>query len=284
MDVVKWFEELGTGDVAQAGGKGANLGEMTKAGFPVPPGFVITAQAYQDFIEESGLTAKIKRRLTGLNSEDGVQLRRRAKEIQGLISQAKVPSRIEDEVIKAYRTLSKKGSTDAEFVAIRSSATMEDSETASFAGMNATFLNVKGEDALILKLKECWASLYGARVIFYRAKKGFLEAPVIAVVVQKMVNSDKAGVMFTINPATNDSRSLVIEAAFGLGEVVVGGNVSPDLYVVDKAGLQVKEVQPGQKDFKIVRGSDGENEVITLSRLRPRLEFLPTRKSWQLPN
>ena len=155
---------------------------------------------------------------------------------------------------------------------------MEDSEAASFAGMNATFLNVKGEDALIQKLKECWASLYGARVIFYRAKKGFLEAPVIAVVVQKMVNSDKAGVMFTVNPATNDSRSLVIEAAFGLGEVVVGGNVSPDLYVVDKTSLQVKEVQPGQKDFKIVRGSDGENEIVNLSPAQAKARVLTDKE------
>jgi pyruvate,water dikinase len=265
MEIVKWFEELGSKGVAQAGGKGANLGEMTKAGLPVPPGFVVTAQAYQRFVEESGLTAKIKRRLAGLNIDDSIQLRRKAKEIQRLISQTTIPNQIQQEVLTAYRALSKRDEVDAQFVAVRSSATMEDSETASFAGMNATFLNVKGEDVLLQKLKECWASLYGARVIFYRAKKGFVEEPVIAVVVQKMVNSDKAGVMFTVNPATNDPRSLVIEAAFGLGEVVVGGNVAPDLYVVDKANLQVKEVQIGQKNFKIVRAPDGENEFVTLS-------------------
>jgi len=278
MDVVKWFEELGSADVAQAGGKGANLGEITKAGLPVPPGFVVTAQAYQHFIKESGLRAKIKHRLTGLDVDNNIQLRRKAKEIQRLISQAQMPPEIYKEVTKAYRLLSQKDGVAAQFVAVRSSATMEDSETASFAGMNATFLNVKGEDALIQRLKDCWASLYGGRVIFYRAKKDFLEEPVIAVVVQKMVNSDKAGVMFTVNPATNDTRSLVIEAAFGLGEVVVGGNVAPDLYVVDKDSLQVKETQIGQKNFKIVRAPDGENESITLSPKEAKTRVLSDKE------
>jgi pyruvate,water dikinase len=278
MDILKWFEELGKTDVAQVGGKGANLGEMTRAGLPVPPGFVITAQAYNFFVEASGLAAKMKRRLSGLDVDNSIQLRRKAKEIQRLITEAEVPQIIHDEVTKAYRTLSQKDGVDAQFVAVRSSATMEDSETASFAGMNSTFLNVKGEDTLIQKLKECWASLYGGRVIFYRAKKELFEEPAIAVVVQKMVNSDKSGVMFTVNPATNDARSLVIEAAFGLGEVVVGGNVSPDLYIVDKDNLQIKEVQIGQKNFKIVRASDGENESITLSLAEAKSRVLSDKE------
>jgi pyruvate,water dikinase len=175
--------------------------------------------------------------------------------------------------------LSQKDGVDAQFIAVRSSATMEDSETASFAGMNSTFLNVRGEDALIQKVKECWASLYGGRVIFYRAKKEFFEEPAIAAVVQKMVNSDKAGVMFTVNPANNDTRSLVIEAAFGLGEVVVGGNVAPDLYVIDKKTLQIKDVQLGQKNFKIIRATDGENESITLSPHRGKKTRAQRRRS-----
>lgn len=278
MDILKWFEELGKTDVAQVGGKGANLGEVTRAGLPVPPGFVITAQAYNFFVEASGLAAKMKRRLSGLDVDNSIQLRRKAKEIQRLITEAEVPQIIHDEVTKAYRILSQKDGVDAQFVAVRSSATMEDSETASFAGMNSTFLNVKGEDTLIQKLKECWASLYGGRVIFYRAKKELFEEPAIAVVVQKMVNSDKSGVMFTVNPATNDARSLVIEAAFGLGEVVVGGNVSPDLYIVDKDNLQIKEVQIGQKNFKIVRASEGENESITLSLAEAKSRVLSDKE------
>jgi len=276
--MVKWFKELDITSIAEAGGKGANLGEMTKAGLPVPPGFVVTADAYQHFIKESGLADKIKRRLTTLDIDNNIQLRRKAKEIQRLVKQAKVPTQIRDDVIKAYRKLSQQDGVNAQFVAVRSSATKEDSDTASFAGMNATYLNVKGEDALIQKLQECWASIYGARVIFYRAKKGFSAEPVIAVIVQKMVNSDKAGVMFTANPATNDPRSLVIEAAFGLGEVVVGGSVTPDLYVVDKDTLQVKDVQVGHKNFKIVRSQDGDNEFITLSANEAKTRVLNNKE------
>ncbi len=278
MELVKWFNELGSADVAQAGGKGANLGEMTKAGLPVPPGFVVTAQTYQRFIEDNGLAAKIKRRLAGINVDDNIQLSRKAKEIQRLVTRAEVSSDIREEVVRSYRILSQKDGVDAQFVAVRSSATMEDSSAASFAGMNATFLNVNGESALIQKLKECWASLYGARVIFYRDKRGFVDEPVIAVVVQKMVNSDKAGVMFTVNPADQDARNLVIEAAFGLGEVVVSGSVTPDLYIVDKASLQIKEAQTGHKDFKIVRAPDGENELINLSPLEASAPVLSTEE------
>jgi len=265
MEIVKWFEELGKADVAKAGGKGANLGELVKAGLPVPPGFVITAQAYQLFITERGLSQKIARHIEDLNVDDTSQLQGKAKELQELITGTDMPAKIRSEIIKAYDELSKRDAVKAQFVAVRSSATMEDSEQASFAGMNATFLNVHGKEDLIKKVKECWASLYGGRVIFYRAKKQFFEEPVIAVVVQKMVNSDKAGVMFTANPSNNNMSSLVIEAAFGLGEVVVGGSVSPDYYEIDKATLKLKEARVSHKNFKIVRDQKGENIRIDLS-------------------
>ncbi len=265
MAIVKWFEDLTINNVDEAGGKGANLGEMVRSKLPVPPGFVITAQAYQFFMKKSGMRTRIKRRLNGLSVDDNVQLRHKAKEIQSLILEAEMPSEIYEEIISAYHTLSAKDGIDAQFVAVRSSATMEDSESASFAGMNATFLNTKGDNDVIEKVKECWASLYGARVIFYRAKQGFTDEPAIAVVVQKMVNSRKSGVMFTVNPATGDEKSIVIEAAFGLGEVVVSGAVAPDLHVVDKDTLEIKQTQVNHKTFKIVRASDGSNESITLS-------------------
>ena len=265
MEIVKWFEEIGKADVAKAGGKGANLGELVKAGLPVPPGFVITAQAYQLFITVSGLSQKISHAIEDLDVDNTGQLQARAKEIQALITNTNMPSNIRDEIIGAYEELSKRDSVKAQFVAVRSSATMEDSEQASFAGMNATFLNVKGKDNLIKMVKECWASLYGARVIFYRAKKEFLDDPVIAVVVQKMVNSDKSGVMFTANPSNNDLSSLVIEGAFGLGEVVVGGLVSPDYYEVDKATQKIKDTRIAHKNFKIIRDDKGENRKVDLS-------------------
>ena len=265
MEIVKWFEEIGKADVAKAGGKGANLGELVKAGLPVPPGFVITAQAYQLFITVSGLSQKISHAIEDLDVDNTGQLQARAKEIQALITNTNMPSNIRDEIIGAYEELSKRDSVKAQFVAVRSSATMEDSEQASFAGMNATFINVKGKDNLIKMVKECWASLYGARVIFYRAKKEFLDDPVIAVVVQKMVNSDKSGVMFTANPSNNDLSSLVIEGAFGLGEVVVGGLVSPDYYEVDKATQKIKDTRIAHKNFKIIRDDKGENRKVDLS-------------------
>lgn len=265
MEIVKWFEEIGKTDVSKAGGKGANLGELVKAGLPVPPGFVVTAQTYQLFTTASGLSQKIVRALEKLDVDNTADLQARAKEIQQMILETEMPANIREEVIRAYETLSQRDSVHDQFVAVRSSATMEDSEQASFAGMNATFLNVRGKEALIEKVKECWASLYGARVIFYRVKKEFLEEPVIAVVVQKMVNSDKAGVMFTANPSNNSMSSLVIEAAFGLGEVVVGGLVSPDYYEVDKASLKIKDIRVSHKKFKIIRDDTGNNRRIDLS-------------------
>jgi len=265
MEIVKWFEDLGKSDVSKAGGKGANLGELVRAGLPVPPGFVITAQAYLLFTTESGLSQKIAHAMEGLNVDDTSQLQAKSREVQGLIIGTEMPANIKGEIIKAYEELSKRDSSRALYVAVRSSATMEDSEQASFAGMNATFLNVHGKEDLIRKVKECWASLYGARVIFYRAKKEFLDEPVIAVVVQKMVNSDKAGVMFTANPSNNNMSSLVIEGAFGLGEVVVGGLVSPDYYEVEKSSLKVKDARISHKNFKIIRDEKGRNKNVDLS-------------------
>lgn len=265
MEIVKWFEDIGKADVGKAGGKGANLGELVKAGLPVPPGFVITGQAYLLFTTESGLSQKIAHSIEGLNVDDTSALQAKAKEIQELIIGSEMPANIKNEILKSYDELAKRDGVKAPFVAVRSSATMEDSEQASFAGMNATFLNVHGKDDLIRNVKACWASLYGARVIFYRAKKEFLDEPVIAVVVQKMVNSDKAGVMFTANPSNNDMGSMVIEGAFGLGEVVVGGLVSPDYYEIDKSNFSVRDTRVSHKKFKIIRDEKGRNKEVDLS-------------------
>ncbi len=284
MEIVKWFEDLGKSDVNKAGGKGANLGELVKAGLPVPGGFVITAQAYLLFTTESGLSQKIAHAIEGLDVDDTAALQSKAKEIQDMIVSADMPSVIKSEIIKAYEELSKRDSIKAQFVAVRSSATMEDSEQASFAGMNATFLNVHGKEDLIRKVKECWASLYGARVIFYRSKKEFLDEPVIAVVIQKMVNSDKAGVMFTANPSNNNLASLVIEGAFGLGEVVVGGLVSPDYYEVEKSTLKVKDTRLSHKNFKIIRDDKGQNLEVKLSKKEAEEQVLTEAEVQELTN
>ncbi len=282
MEIVKWFEDLGKADVNKAGGKGANLGELVKAGLPVPPGFVITGQAYLLFTTESGLSQKIAHSIEGLNVDDTAALQAKAKEVQETIIGSEMPAIIKSEILKAYDEMAKRDSVKAPFVAVRSSATMEDSEQASFAGMNATFLNVHGRDDLIRKVKECWASVYGARVISYRAKKEFYGEPVIAVVVQKMVNSDKAGVMFTANPRNNNLNSLVIEGAFGLGEVVVGGLVSPDYYEIDKAGMKVRDTRVSHKNFKIIRDEKGSNKNVDLSEKEANEQVLTDKEIQQI--
>jgi len=263
---IRRFDELGKTDVAVAGGKGANLGEMARAGLPVPRGFVVTVDAYGRFYEASGVAAEVSRRLERLEVDDPVQLRRTAESLQALIRRARVPDDVKAAILDAYRTLSEQEGVEQEYVAVRSSATVEDTAEFSFAGMFESFLNVRGGDELIRRVKDCWASSFGARVLFYRIKQGLLEESPIAVIVQKMVNAEKSGVLFTVDPASNDPDVLVIEAAWGLGEVVVGGQVAPDHYAVDKKSLDVVERTPGHKDFMLVRDEEaGENVRVDLA-------------------
>jgi pyruvate,water dikinase len=263
---VSWFEKLGSDDVARAGGKGANLGEMTRAELPVPPGFVVTADAYQQFLDANDLKERIAAQLRDLNPSESNDLGVACEEIQRWIIEASVPDEIVAIIRDAYAQLSSRGKTDAEFVAVLSSATAEDTKAASFAGMNRSFTNVRGADELFTRVRECWASLYGERVIIYRAGKQMKDEPAIAVVVQKMVNSDKAGVMFTADPATGDGSVIVIEAAWGLGDVVVGGQVSPDHLVVNKETGGITERRIGHKTFKLVRGDKGVDSRVELDK------------------
>lgn len=262
MQYIAWFKNLNKESIATAGGKGANLGEMSNAGLPVPPGFVVTAQAYKFFIEKTGIKSKILDVLKGMNIEDTDTLQKNAEKIQQIIISAEMPEEIKAETIDAYDTLSikeRKASElikpeEFEFVAARSSATAEDLPEASFAGQQATYLNVRGHDEVIEAVQKCWASLFTARAIYYRVRNNFPhEKVLIAVVVQKMVNADKAGVMFSINPATNNPNEIVVEGAFGLGEAVVSGAVNPDLYVIDKSTSNVIKVEVREQKIKIIR-------------------------------
>ncbi|MBI4498610.1 MAG: phosphoenolpyruvate synthase [Chloroflexi bacterium] len=265
MPLVTWFEELSREAVPIAGGKGANLGEMTKAGLPVPPGFVVTVDAYRRFYQESGLADEVAARLARLNVDDPAQLRDVSEALQGLIRRARVPDEVRRAIADAYTTLSQRQGVEREFVAVRSSATVEDTAQFSFAGMFQSFLNVRGPDELVRRVKDCWASLFGARVLFYRVKQGLVGESLIAVIVQRMVNAEKSGVLFTVDPATSDPKTLVIEAAWGLGEVVVGGQVGPDRYEVDKDSLALRRKAIGYKDFMLVRDPQtGENVRIDL--------------------
>ncbi|MCA9397980.1 phosphoenolpyruvate synthase, partial [candidate division WWE3 bacterium] len=234
---IKLFEDTSKKDINEVGGKGANLGEMTQAGLPVPPGFTVTSSAFQYFLKEEGLIDQIKKLLIGLDRDDSKELQRVSAEIKKAIVKAKMPSDVAKEIKKSYKELSK--GKDA-FVAVRSSATAEDLPGASFAGQQETFLDVRGENDVISSIQKAWASLYESRAIFYREEKGFDHLKVsIAVPVQKMIQSEVSGVMFTIDPLTNDRDKVAIEAIFGLGDALVGGQITPDQYIVSKASWSI---------------------------------------------
>jgi pyruvate,water dikinase len=241
---------LSRAEIAFAGGKGANLGELTQAGLPVPSGFVVGAPAYAAFCDARELRGEIERRLRAVDVDDAAGLGNAADEIRALIEAEPIPEEVEREIRIAYRELA--GGDRAIPVAVRSSATAEDTEAASFAGMNETFLNVVGEDDVVSAVRRCWSSLFGARTVFYRAQRGFGQAEMeIAVVVQLQVPATRAGVMFTIDPASGASDRLVIEGALGLGESVVSGSVSPDRYVVAKATLAILAQEVRSKSLAI---------------------------------
>ena len=252
MEAVCWFEEIGLTDVALVGGKGANLGELTAAGLPVPPGFVVTASAYLEAVSASHARERLARLLSGLDADDHSSLTETERAAHREIRATPIPSEIAGAIKDAYRRLG-----DDVAVAVRSSGTTEDAGDNSFAGMNASFTNVVGLTNVLARVKDCWASLYGERVLAYRAAQQLSEEPAIAVIIQKMIFSEVAGVMFTADPTTGARDRMIIESVFGQGEAIVSGRVEPDTYVLDKAGPRLLSVHQGRQKFKIVRGPDG---------------------------
>ncbi|TRO43784.1 phosphoenolpyruvate synthase, partial [Candidatus Bathyarchaeota archaeon] len=243
-------------DVPIVGGKNASLGEMINAGMPVPPGFAVTAYAYEKFIKQTEIAKKIYEIIseTVTDPNDPKQYDAASKKIRKLIEETPMPSAIAKSVKAAYKELNKRLSLKDVFVAVRSSATAEDLPDASFAGQQETYLNVKGPDELLEKVIKCWSSLFTPRAIFYRNEKGFAHEKVfISVGVQKMVNSRAAGVMFTINPVTGETDEIVIEGNYGLGETVVAGVVNPDDFVVDKNTLKIEERRIARKTIHYIR-------------------------------
>lgn len=276
MPSIAWFNELSNKDVNIAGGKGASLAEMYNIRLPIPPGFVVTAETFKEYINSTGIKERILNKLKNLNVEDNNALQQASNDIQELIIATPIPEKTKKEIIEAYDMLNVsqglKGIKDAlsfiktgrdqPFVAVRSSATAEDLPTASFAGQQATFVNVKGNEKVVSAVQHCWASLYTARAIYYRVKNNFPHNKVyIAVVVQKMVNSEKAGVMFTINPATNEEKEIIIEGAYGLGDAVVAGEVSPDNYAIDKETLKIKSKKINYQTWMYFR-EENSNDTI----------------------
>ena len=255
MEYIKWFEELDGNDVDLAGGKGANLGELTQKGIKVPPGFCVTADTYKYFIEEKDLDNEIKELIAKVDRHDSNRLSNIASEIRDLIKYSEMPEEIKEEIRKAYKTLNEKVGEKTE-VAVRSSATAEDLPEASFAGQQDTYLYIFGEEELINYIKECWASLWTARAIYYREEKDFDHFKVaLSAVVQKMVNSEKSGVVFTANPINNKRDEVMVNSSWGLGEAVVSGVVTPDEFVVDKRNLDIKERSVARKLKMIVKKS-----------------------------
>jgi pyruvate,water dikinase len=253
---VLWFETLRNNDVPIVGGKNASLGEMINAGMPVPPGFAVTAYAYEKFIKQTGIAKKIYQIIseTVTDPNDPKQYDKASKKIRELIEKTPMPPKIAKSIKDTYKELNKRSNVKATFVAVRSSATAEDLPDASFAGQQETYLNVKGPDELLEKVVKCWSSLFTPRAIFYRNEKGFAHEKVfISVGVQKMVNSRAAGVMFTINPVTGETDEIVIEGNYGLGETVVSGAVNPDDFVVDKDTLKIEERRIARKTVMYIR-------------------------------
>jgi len=258
MPDILWLEEIRKEDISAVGGKGASLGEMSAIGLPVPRAFVVTSHAFRQFLIETGLENTLFSDLEGLDVENSSELERAAERAKQAVLKAKMPASIRQKIRDAYRKMD----GGQLVVAVRSSATAEDLPDASFAGQQETYLNIRGEKNLLDAVQRCWASLYGARAIYYRAKQGFDHRSVnIAVVVQELVRSEKAGVMFTSHPVTGEDVS-IIEGSWGLGEAVVSGSVSPDKYVYDLRSGKVIDRLISNKRFQIV--SDGDHGTKTV--------------------
>src|SRR5829696_7118647 len=275
MTHTAWFDEIRKDDIALAGGKGANLGELSSAGLPVPPGFIVTTTAYDAFVVSNAIGSAIVRRASVARATDPAAFEEVAEGISALFSGGKVPEEMADEIRAAYVELGKDGETA---VAVRSSATAEDLPGASFAGQQDTYLNVRGAEALLEAVKNCWASLWTARAMAYRARQSIdPETVSLAVVVQRMVEAEAAGVMFTANPANGRRNELTISAAWGLGESVVSGTVTPDFIVVEKGSWRVLSRETSDKQVMTVYSGSGTEErpVPEARRRQPVLDDGP---------
>ena len=254
MELIKTFAELGKNDAGIAGGKGASLGEMTRAGIPVPPGFVVLAGAFEQFLAETDLAQEIDAVLHTVKTEEMHTVEHASEKIQALILNAVMPADIGGKIAKHFKEL------DAEFVAVRSSATAEDSASAAWAGQLDSFLNTD-EASLLKNVQRCWASLFTPRAIFYRFEKGLHTTKIsVAVVVQKMVQSEVSGIAFSVHPVTEDRNQLIIEAGWGLGEAIVSGQITPDSYVVEKSPRRIIDTNVNTQTRALYRAGGGGNE------------------------
>ncbi len=281
-----WFDQLERKDVAIAGGKSSSLGELTShVDVPVPYGFATTACAYRYFFEKTGLYEEIKNLIAGLDVDNSAELREVCAKIRQAIMDKEMPQDLQDQIAAAYEELGKKVGQADPFVAVRSSATAEDLPDASFAGQQDTYLNVKGAETIVAKVKECYASCFTDRAVYYREKQGFDHLDVaLSAAVQMMVFSKAAGVMFTVNVATGDDKNILIEGAWGLGEYVVQGTVTPDNYTVNKATGKIVEKNVNAQDIKLIRKADGDCEEVAVPAEEEKMQKLTDEQIEELAN
>ena len=262
MKFTRTFSELTKDDVGIAGGKGASLGEMTQANIQVPPGFVLVAPVFDQFLKETDLNVEINSILQKVNHQEMHTIEHASETIQKLILEAEMPKDIMIEVKREFKKLG------AKYVAVRSSATAEDSSSAAWAGQLESYLNTT-EKSLLKNVQKCWASLFTPRAIFYRFEKDLGAQQIsVAVVIQKMVQSEKSGIAFSAHPVTNDRNQLIIEAGFGLGEAIVSGQITPDSYVVSKMPRQIIDINIVMQERGLFRGKQDDNEWKGISKLK----------------
>ncbi len=250
---IKNFSELNKTNADIAGGKGASLGEMTQAGIPVPPGFVLLSNSFDQFLKETDLVQEIDSILEKVRHNEMHTVESASADIKALILSRQMPEDIKAEIKKYF------GGLNTEFVAVRSSATAEDGQDHSWAGQLESFLNVR-EDDVVEKVKHCWASLFTPRAIFYRFEKGLHATKIsVAVVIQKMVDSEISGIAFSVHPVTEDKNQLIIEAGFGLGEAIVSGSITPDSYVVEKEPRKILDINVATQTEALYKNPTGGN-------------------------
>lgn len=257
MPLLVDLADVSDGDLPLVGGKAGKLGELVRQGLPVPPGFVVTTETYQSFVDATILKVEIPTALATLDLNRPESVDAVARRIRDAFESTEFPPELREALEQAYAGFCK--AHEVEFCAVRSSATAEDLEGASFAGLQETYLNVRGTDEVLSAIRRCWGSLFTARVLVYRARKGFDHAQVrLAVLIQKMVNSTVSGILFTRDPNTGENH-MIIEAGWGLGEAIVGGEVTPDHYVVDGATQRIIQKQLSEQSIRLVRADGGGN-------------------------
>jgi len=276
MDTIKNFNEISRADAGIAGGKGASLGEMAQAGVPVPPGFVILSNQFEQFIEGSGLDSKINSIIDEVDYDEDSSVQAASKKIKKLILSREIPQIVAFTMIKSFKNL------HAEFVAVRSSATAEDGAEHAWAGQLETYLNITESD-LLAKVKCCWASLFTPRAIVYRSRKKLLKTKIsVAVVVQKMIDSVVSGIAFSVHPVSQNLDQMIIESGFGLGEAIVSGAITPDSYIVKKKPLKIIEINISAKNKGLYRNSAGKNEWLVISEPESSSQSLTNKKILEL--